>query len=382
MEQINNLIIGAGPAGLAVAARLKNYGIEYELWEASDQVAYRWTRHYKRLHLHTVKDRSELPFVKFPEDYPTFVSRQQLLSYCRKYAETFDVKPKFGKSLATVHSNKDQWLVKDNHNQSYAVKNLVIATGLNSIPIRPQWPGMESFPGQIIHSSDYQESSSFHGNKCLVVGMGNTGAEIALDLAENNIDTSISVRSDLNIVPREAFGSPSQETAFKLSFLPVWLQDQLANLVKKITIGDLRPYGIRISKMSPLRQLRTTGKTPLIDLGTVSMIKKGQIKVIPDITSFHGNQVKLTDGSSKSFDVLICATGYRSGIEALVPEIKSYLDRYGNPKFSIGAGHWSGLYFLGFDNFRPGGILGIINKDSEQITRHIKHYRTPLNQVI
>ena len=382
MLPINNLIVGAGPAGLAIAAQLRSSKIEFELWEASNRLAHSWTRHYKRLHLHTVRDYSHLPFQKFPTDYPTFVSRQQIVDYCERYADSFKIVPRYGKEITQVLSTEGSWQVTDASGNQYKVKNLIVATGLNRLPNMPVWPGMDTYTGEIIHSRDYLEAQAFSGKKCLVVGMGNTGAEIALDLAENNIDTTISVRSALNIVPREAFGRPTQETALKLQSLPNWLQDLIGNLMKRITIGKLTKYGIQISSEAPLKQLRTTGKTPLIDLGTVEMIKKGKIKTAPDISGFKDSTVNFADGSSRDFDAVICATGYRSGIGKLIPEIKPYLDPYGNPKFAVGSGRWSGLYFLGFDNYRPGGILGIIRKDSGLIAEHIKHYRTPLTEVI
>jgi cation diffusion facilitator CzcD-associated flavoprotein CzcO len=375
MDVINNLIVGAGPAGLAIAARLRKALIDFVIWESSNQVAYSWSRHYHRLHLHTVKKFSHLPFVDFPQHYPVFVSRSQLLEYFEDYARKFKISPCFGKKLIRAESCAKGWLVADEEGTTSLVKNLIIATGLNSIPKMPAWPGMETFTGEIIHSMDYREASPFRNKRCLVVGMGNTGAEIALDLAENNVKTSISVRSPLNIVPLEAFGRPTQETALRLQKLPRWLQDAVGNLLKKITIGDLSTYGIEISRTAPLKQLLTSGKTPVIDLGTVAMIRKGRIKVKKDIRSFNADQVFFADHTFESYDAVICATGYQSGIGNLLPEIRPLLDPYGNPKFAVGSGRWSGLYFLGFDNFRPGGILGIINQDSELIANHIQQYR-------
>lgn len=382
MNVINNLIVGAGPAGLAIAARLRKFNIDFVVWEASDRVAYSWTNHYQRLHLHTVKDHSHLPFLDFPEDYPVFVSRSQLVSYCEDYARNFKINPRFGKKLVHAEASTEGWRVTDEKGIVSQVVNLIIATGINRLPKRPSWPDMENFQGEIIHSRDYREAASFKGKKCLVVGMGNTGAEIALDLAENGVETSISVRSPLNIVPREAFGRPTQETALRLQKLPRWLQDVLGNLMKRITVGDLSSYGIESSNTAPLKQLRITGKTPVIDLGTVDMIRKGRIKVKKDISKFGPDQVFFEDGSEETYDAVICATGYNSGIGELLPEIKPFLDPYGNPKFAVGAGRWSGLYFLGFDNFRPGGILGIIHSDSELIANHIKNFRTPLTEIL
>ena len=382
MKKIKNLIVGAGPAGLAIAARLKRYNISFDIWEASDQVAHRWNHHYKRLHLHTVKASSHLPFIPFPSDYPTFASREQVLNYCRNYAAHFNILPEFGQRLCEVHPEGNDWLIRDQSGDTYIVENLIIATGLNNIPNWPAWYSNNTFKGTILHSRDYRAPELFKNKKCLIIGMGNTGAEIALDLAEHGVETSISVRGEINAVPLEAFGQPTQQTAAKLQVLPLWLQDVLGNLMKSVYIGDLSKYGLKTSKTSPLKQLRTTGKTPLIDLGTIKMIKKGKIKIKPDLHSLDETSVRFEDGSELEVDSIICATGYRSSISELVPEIKPYLDAYGNPKFTVGVGKWSGLYFLGFDNFRVGGILGIINQDSELIARHIKHYRTPLNQTL
>ena len=382
MADIENLIVGAGPAGLAMAACFADLGINYQIWEASDRVGHSWSRHYHRLHLHTVKEYSSLPLKDFPRDYPRFVSRQQMLQYLGNYAEKFNIKPQFGRKLIGVKSSGGEWLVTDNQGNETRTHNLVIATGLNRIPRQPKWPGMDSFTGNIIHSRQYRNADPFVNKKCLVVGFGNTGAEIALDLAENHIETAISVRSAVNIVPREAFGRPTQLTALKIRNFPLWFQDILGNFMKRVTIGNLQDYGIRITPDSPLQQLRTTGKTPMIDLGTVKLIREGRISVFPDISGFSGKEVTFSDGSSEEFDQVICATGYRSGISELIPETGEFLDRYGNPKFPVGSGKWAGLYFLGFDNFRPGGILGIIREDAKRIAHHIRNYRTSLNQLI
>lgn len=382
MKSIKNLIVGAGPAGLAAAAWLTKLGLPYQIWESSDQLAHRWRNHYQRLHLHTVKEFSHLPFKPFPDHYPTFVSREQMVEYCENYACTFDIRPEFGKKLVLIERENEAWRVTEESGEKVLVHNLIVATGLNSKPVMPDWPGLDDFKGEVIHSRDYREPAPFKGKHCLVVGMGNTGAEIALDLAENEVETAVSVRSPLNVVPRVAFGRPTQATALALRKLPYWLQDILGNLMKAITIGKLDRYGIKSTRISPLKQLRTTGKTPLIDLGTVKMIKEGRIAILPDIKALNSDTLSFVDGQTRAFDVIICATGYRSMIGSLLPELKSYLDPYGNPKFNIGSGKWSGLYFLGFDNYRAGGILGIIRDDSEKIARHVLHYRTALKDVL
>lgn len=368
------LIIGAGPAGLAMAARLKKHRIQFEIIERHQQVAHSWTQHYKRLHLHSAKSTSSLPYIPFPKEYPQYVSRQQVVDYCADYAINFDIRPHFGQQVLQVRKlgQEQKWLVEIQDAEDWTAGKVVIATGLNQKPKVPHWPGDENFKGELIHSRSYFESEPYRNKNVLVVGMGNTGAEIALDLTEAASEVAISVRSPQNIVPLNAFGRSTQRTALLLEKLPPLAQDVLSSFTRWATIGKLDNYGIQTAPISPMKQLRTTGKSPTIDLGTVQKIKQGKIRIKPGISEFKEDQVVFTDSSSEAFDAVILATGYRSAIGELVPAAREHLDQYGNPHKSIGSGKLQGLYFLGFDNYRAGGILGIINRDSSKILDDIR----------
>ena len=201
--------------------------------------------------------------------------------------------------------------------------------------------------------------------------MGNTGAELALDLSEHAIDVTISVRRPLLIVPRDINGRPVQLTAKKLEKLPFGLGRWIGKQVRRIVIGDLSKYGVSISKEDPIDHLKKTGKTPLIDLGTVKQIKSGKIKVIGDIESFYEQGVQLKDGIQLEVDTVILATGYRAKVEQFIKNTDGLLDSYGVPKRVIGAEEHKGLFFIGFDNYKLGGILGTIVTDSETIVNEI-----------
>jgi hypothetical protein len=166
-------------------------------------------------------------------------------------------------------------------------------------------------------------------------------------------------------------GNPTQETAQKLAKLPNSIADKISNLVQKIAIGNLEKYGIKTPTLSPSAQLRETGKTPVIDLGTVEEIKKGKIKVLPNIESIGALTIRFKNGKIENFDAIILATGYKSKLEEFIPNIHLFLDNYGNPKHEIGLGENKNIYFLGFDNFKPGGILGAINVGSETILKDL-----------
>jgi cation diffusion facilitator CzcD-associated flavoprotein CzcO len=365
------LIIGAGPAGLAVAGRLARKRQEYLLLEASDKIAFSWHNHYHRLCLHTVKQYSHLPHLPFPENYPTYVPREDLVRYYKQYAAHFGIEPRFGKKVVSIQKQGDQWLVKTQDKAQYLSPHVVIGTGVNRVPHVPKWRGQENFQGRIVHSRDYRNPEPFRGEKVLVIGMGNTGAEIALDLAEQGIETWISIRSPITIVPRDVNGRPVQVTAKTLDKLPFGLGDWLGTQIRKIIIGNLNKYGVPMSKVHPAVQLRDTGKTPVIDLGTVALLKKGKIKALPNVDHFQEKEIAFADGSHLPFDSVILATGYHAQIDDFLEDAEGMLNRHQIPKGPVGEGKYEGLYFIGFDNYKLGGILGTIYNDSEVIADKI-----------
>lgn len=366
------LIIGAGPAGLAIAGRLRQHQLPFTIIEKSDKVGFAWHNHYDRLHLHTIKQFSHLPHLPFPDHYPTYVSREQLVEYYENYAEYFDIKPVFKQEVTQVTKQNKQWLSTTASGEQYLSDKVIVATGINRVPHQPTWKGMASYQGNLIHSRAYKNGQPFHGQKVLVIGMGNTGAEIALDLYEHGARPFLSVRGPVNIVPRDVNGTPTQLTAKRLAKLPDAIKDWLGIQIAKLTIGDLSKYGIKRPKIAPAKQLTLYGKTPVIDIGTVAEIKKGNIQILPDIAYFYEKGVAFKNDQEHVFDAVILATGYRANVEQLVPGIASSLDQYHLPTNAIQNGDYKGVYFLGFDNYKLGGILGIIYEDSEKIVNDIR----------
>lgn len=370
-QEIKNLIIGAGPAGLAVAGRLRQQAIPFEVIEKTDKIAWSWHNHYDRLLLHTVKQFSHLPGLRFPEDYPLYVPKDKLASYYESYATKFKIQPHFNSAASSIKPENGKWAVDTEDGKHFLANHVIIASGVNRVPFSPTWSGQEDFSGEIVHSRNYKNAQPFQGKKVLVIGMGNTGAELALDLAEGGVDVSISVRSPVTVVPRDVGGRPVQVTAKKLEKMPFGLGDWLGTQIRKIVIGNLRKYGLPMSNVHPAVQLRETGKTPIIDLGTVAMIKNGKIKILPDVTGFHPTGMTFKNGEDHDFDTILLATGYRAQLDDFVENVDGLLDKYLVPKAPVGKGDHKGLYFVGFDNYKLGGILGTIYTDSGLIVDDI-----------
>ncbi|MDH7446534.1 flavin-containing monooxygenase [Aquimarina sp. 2201CG14-23] len=376
IKKVENLIVGAGPAGLAVAGRFRKQNIPFVIVEQTDKIVWSWHNHYDRLLLHTVKELSHLPYLEFPEDYPRYVPKTKLADYYENYAKHFNIKPEFNVEVRSVSKENNHWNINTNK-QTYQAKNVIIATGVNRVPFLPVWKNQIDFKGNIIHSRSYKNVSPFKGKKVLIIGMGNTGAELALDLSEHLVEVAVSVRSELLIVPRDINGRPVQLTAKKLEKLPFGLGRWVGKQVRRVVIGDLIKYGVQVSKKDPIDHLKQTGKTPVIDLGTVKQIKLGNIKIVDDIESFYEYGVQLKNGTRLEIDTIILATGYRAKVEQFIKNTDGLLDSYGVPKNVIGTGAHSGLFFVGFDNYKLGGILGTIFTDSKTIVDQIsKKHKT------
>ena len=245
------LVVGAGPAGLATAGCLVQRGVRPQVIEKGGELAASWRTHYDRLRLHTVKALSSLPGLPFPAACPRYVSRQSVVDYLAAYAEHHGIVPLLGEEAVAITPNDGGWQTSTAAGRRHASKCVVVATGANAFPNRPTFAGEQSFRGRIVHSRAYRNAAPFAGQRVLVVGMGNTGAEIALDLAESRVRTAISMRSPVNIVHRDVLGRPTQITSIALSKLPRRWGDAIARVLRDLTVGDLSRYGIETSKVSP-----------------------------------------------------------------------------------------------------------------------------------
>ena len=173
------LILGAGPAGLAVGGCLAQAGLQPVLIEQANVVGSSWQGHYRRLHLHTVKQHSALPHRAFPAPYPRYVSREQMVDYLDDYARRFGLNPLFGEEAVSLTPAGDQWQTICRSGTTFITRAVVVATGAGRLAHEPEWPGQGDYLGRLVHSRTYQDATPFVGQRVLVVGMGNTGAEIA-----------------------------------------------------------------------------------------------------------------------------------------------------------------------------------------------------------
>lgn len=365
------VIIGAGPSGLATAACLKREGVPFELLERRDTVGSSWRNHYERLHLHTVKRFSSLPYLAFPKRYPRYPSRDQVVSYLDAYADHFGLRPILGVDVRMVSpgGRRNRWVV-ETADAVYQADNVVVATGYNSEPKVPSWPNQEAFDGQVIHASEYRTARPYKGQRVLVVGVGNTGGEIAIDLWEQGATPSVVVRSPIHVIPREVLGMPAQVSGLLLGRFPTAVGDAVGPALARQTLGDLSAYGIQQPEVGPVTQVETQGRIPLLDIGTIHLIKQGHLTVVPDIESFTETGVRFSDGAERPFDAVILATGYRPRLDHFLRNAAAVTDARGYPTTHAPDAARPGLFFVGYRNPITGALHDIA-KQARALARRV-----------
>ena len=275
------VIIGGGASGLSAAAALARRGIDATVLEQDARIGGTWARRYDRLHLHTVRQFSGLAHFPIPQRYPRYLSRDDLVAYLEEYARHFRLRVITGAPISRVGPRvSGEWTVAARDGRVWQSRSVVIATGQYRQPLIPPWPGRETYTGRLSHSVTYSNATTYVGQRVLVVGAGNSGAEIATDLADNGAaSVALSVRTPPAVVPRDPFGLPVQRTSLLLSMLPPSIANGLGGITARLALGDLTRYGLPRGEFAPY----STRRIPLIDVGFVDALKAGRVVVRPAV---------------------------------------------------------------------------------------------------
>ena len=229
------LIVGAGAAGLAVAATLKEHGVDSDVLERADTIGSSWAGRYDSLQLHTIRWLSGLPGMPIPRTYGSWVARDDVVRYLRDYASANGVRPEFGVEVTRVDRDDDGWVVETSAGSRHT-SNVVMATSFTRQPYLPDWAADPDGKPPLLHSSQYRNPDAYRGQDVLVVGAGNSASEIAVDLARAGVAVSMSVRTPPNIVRRDTLGVPSQLLGIALRRVP----ERVMNPVTRRSATDQR----------------------------------------------------------------------------------------------------------------------------------------------
>ncbi len=363
-QTIDAVIVGGGPGGLAVAQQLGARGFSSIILEKGTFPGWMWAQTYDSLCLHTGKHLSALPGMPFAKGTNLFPSRAEFLSYLESYTERFSLPLTTGVEARALKRRDGVWQVETNEG-TYAARAVVAASGIMSSPVLPNLPGMETFKGELIHSSLYRRPEGYARKRVLVVGIGNSGAEIAVEFACAGARVAVSVRSGANVVPRSVAGLPTQYLGWGISWLPRGAQLRLTRLFGL--------FGAIVRGGNPIPRKRGQSNcpdVPLIGLKLTNAIQSGSIALLPGIVGLTADGANFADGSKHGFASIVFATGYRAAVEWM----GSYAERdecgFAKRRDRVRSMTYPDLYFIGHNYDGRGGLYNIA-VDAKRIARHI-----------
>jgi len=374
------IVIGAGLSGLAAARALKCRGASVRVFDKARRTAETWRRRHPQLRLNTHRWLSSLPGLSMPRSAGPFPSRDTVIRYLEDYADRIDVPIHLGIAVRRVEPGRRGWCV-ETENGRFLSDHVVVATGRDRVPFIPEWPGREEFTGQIRHTAEFGSLDQYHGRRILVVGAGNSGTDALNHLARIDTDRVwVSVRHGPVVFPTRLAGLPVQLLSPVLERLPAAIVDRMLRITERIAFGRLNRWGMKRHRTGGATRLLEEGTAPAIDNGFIESLKDGQAEVVPEVEAFNAQRVKLVDGNSINPDVVLCATGYRTGLEGMLGHL-GVLDERGAPMID-GAeqdNRYSGLWFSGM---RPGlsGFFLAARRNAAGIARAVSDASPPRNE--
>jgi cation diffusion facilitator CzcD-associated flavoprotein CzcO len=357
-------VIGAGPCGLTALKNLLQAGCRNVVcYEESNGIGGSWafTDDPRRVSVHEcthiISSRRMSSFDDFPmpDDYPDFPSHRQVLAYFTGYARAFRLEPyiRLGSRVERCTLGGDgRWTVRVTaHGETLAevFDSLLVCSGHHRDAFVPEYPG--TFTGEIVHSSAYKRPDPFRGRRVLVVGAGNSAADIAVDVARLAAYAAISMRAGTYVIPKLMFGRPVDTVyAFWQGKLPRPLFRSGLRLWLRLAVGRWADYGLRTPAGAPLE------KPPTVNSSILEALRHGRLVARPGIEGYDGPTVHFTDGTREEFDAIIMGTGFRVSFPFLSERVAGW-DMARTPPLYLKMMHPTipSLFFIGL--FQPIGCI-------------------------
>jgi dimethylaniline monooxygenase (N-oxide forming) len=367
-------VIGAGSSGITAVKALDDRGLPFDCFEKSDRVGGNWVLHnsngmsssYSTLHINTSRERMEYADLPMPTTYPDFPRHDQIARYFDEYVDRFGLREKIsfcrGVQRAT-RTPEGGWEVALEDGEVRTYDALVVANGHHWDPRWPEPPIPGSFAGEIVHSHHYTDPSQLAGRRVVVVGMGNSAMDIAVDASYHATSTRLVARRGVHIVPKYILGKPL-DVGVKPTRVPFTCMLRALEPVLRITVGPMSRYGL------PEPDHRLGQTHPTVSSRILDRLAHGAIEVRPEIAALDGETVRYRDGRAERADLIVFCTGYKISFpflqDGLIDAPDNELVLY-KRIFSLDQPR---LYFVGF--VQPwGAIMPIAEAQSRIVADHL-----------
>jgi cation diffusion facilitator CzcD-associated flavoprotein CzcO len=371
---IGIVVVGAGPAGLSVARELRHrHGLSALVLDEADTPAASWRSRYDGFRLNTNGMLSHLPGQRIPLSAGRWPTRQDMVDYFDSYARRQHIALRLGCEVAHIDRAPDGgWQLATSGGELRATA-VVLATGGYRTPTTPGWPGIKSFRGEVTHSGDYRNGWRYRGRNVLVVGAGNSGADIATGLVRDGAQRIwLAVRTAPHLVRRALGPIPSDILLEVFARVPAERIDPLIEFSKRLMWGDLSAYGFHRPPLGLKASVEQRGRIPTLADELVAAVRAGRVQVVAAVRDVAPDHVRLVDGSSVTPEVIITATGFAPDLHGLVGHL-GVLDERGNPRGGFSTDLGDGLFAIGY-GIPPSGPLRAIRRHATPLAGRVAAY--------
>src|SRR5689334_6236775 len=372
-DSVDAVVIGAGPAGLAVARQLDHrHGVKALVLDRAAAPAISWRTRYDDFRLNTTGFLSHLLGQRIPLSAGRWPTKEDMVRYFDRYVVRQKITLMLKCEVHSVDRCGGVWRL-DTSSGEIRSPAIVLATGNYDAPTAPCWPGLDRFKGEVVHSGEFVNAWPYRGRDVLVVGAGNSAADIAVQLANDGARRIwLAVRTPPHLVRRAIGGFPSDIFLELSARVPASMVDPLIARATHLMWGDLSPYGFQRPTVGLKATVETRGRIPTLADGLVDVVRARRVEVVHAVTRLESDSVILADGTSVTPEVIITATGFETNLRGLVGHL-GVLDERGNPRGGFACHVGEGMFAIGY-GIPPNGPLRAIRLAATPLAAKVAAY--------